>query len=117
MRLVSDSLPLAYIPQFTALVTDAAGTARMNIAATGTLKKPELRGALTVSDAQFRLTPSGTFLQNVNGAVRMTGETVFVDSIAGTAIGPVRLTGTLGVGSWREPTLEPDGCRPRTRSS
>ncbi|MEO6526118.1 MAG: translocation/assembly module TamB domain-containing protein [Gemmatimonadaceae bacterium] len=105
VKLVSDSLPLAFIPQFTAAVTDAGGIVRMNIAATGTLKKPNLRGALTVSDAQFKLASSGTFLQNVNGAVRMTGDTVYVDSIAGTAAGPIRLAGSVAVGSWREPSF------------
>jgi len=105
VKLVSDSLPLALIPQFTAAVTDVAGTALGNVTVTGTLKKPELRGSLNVANAQFKLAASGTFLQNVNGSVRMTGDTVFVDSIAGTALGPVRLAGTLAVGNWREPAF------------
>jgi translocation and assembly module TamB len=105
VKLVSDSLPLALIPQFTDAVTDAAGTALGNVTVTGTLKKPDLRGTLSVANAQFKLASSGTFLQNVNGSVRMTGDTVFVDSIAATALGPIRLAGTLGVGNWREPSF------------
>ena len=35
----------------------------------------------------------------------MTGDTVYVDSIAGSANGPVRLSGTLDVGNWREPAF------------
>jgi translocation and assembly module TamB len=105
VKLVSDSLPLALIPNFTAAVTDVAGTARANIAVAGTLKKPDLRGSLTVSDAQARLMATGAFLTGVNGSVRMTGDSVYVDSIAGVANGPVRLTGTLAVGDWRAPAF------------
>jgi translocation and assembly module TamB len=36
----------------------------------------------------------------------MTGDSVFVDSIAGTANGPVRLAGTVAVGNWREPQFK-----------
>ncbi|HEV7991086.1 MAG TPA: translocation/assembly module TamB domain-containing protein [Gemmatimonadaceae bacterium] len=105
VKLVSDSLPLALIPQFTAAVTDAAGTALANVTVTGTLKKPDLRGTLSLANAQFKVAASGTFLQNVNGNVRMTGDTVYVDSIAATALGPIRLAGTLAVGNWREPAF------------
>ncbi|MEO8562209.1 MAG: translocation/assembly module TamB domain-containing protein [bacterium] len=105
VKLVSDSLPLALIPQFTDAVTDVAGTALGSVNVTGTLKKPDLRGTFSLANAQFKLVSTGTFLQNVNGAVRMTGDTVFVDSIAGTAQGPVRLAGTLAVGNWREPSF------------
>ncbi|MDB4881617.1 MAG: hypothetical protein JWL95_383 [Gemmatimonadetes bacterium] len=105
VTLVTDSLPLALIPQFTAAVTDVAGTAVGNVTVGGTLKKPDLRGTLRVDNAQFKLAATGTFLQNVNGSVRMTGDSVFVDSIAGTANGPVRLAGTLSVGNWREPSF------------
>jgi translocation and assembly module TamB len=105
VTLVSDSLPLALIPQFTDAVTDVAGLARANVHVTGTIKKPDLRGTLALDSAQFKFAATGTFMQNVNGSLRMTGDTVYVDSIAGTAIGPVRLTGTLAVGDWREPSF------------
>ena len=35
----------------------------------------------------------------------MANDTVYVDSVAGTAKGPVRLRGTLAVANWREPTF------------
>jgi autotransporter translocation and assembly factor TamB len=105
VKLVSDSLPLALIPQFTATVSDVAGLARVNMTVGGTLKKPDLSGSLTLADAQFKLVATGAFFQRMNGSVRMTGDSVYVDSIAGVANGPVRLTGTLGVGNWREPAF------------
>ena len=105
VRIVSDSLPLAMIPQLSTAVTDVAGRATARMTVTGTVKKPVLRGTLALSDAQFRLTATGALVSAVNGNVRMTGDSVFVDSIAGVANGPVRLSGTIGVGDWREPTF------------
>ena len=105
VRLVADTLPLALIPNFTGAVTDVAGTARVNVAAAGTLKKPTLRGSIQINDAQFRLAATGTLLSDVNGSVRMTGDSVYVDSIAGSSGGRIRLAGTLGIGDWREPAF------------
>jgi len=105
VRLVADSVPLALIPNFTAAVTDVAGIARANVAVAGTLKKPELRGGITITDAQARLAATGTYLTNVNGSVRMKGDTIYVDSIAGNSNGAVRLAGSLAVGDWKEPSF------------
>jgi translocation and assembly module TamB len=105
VKLISDSLPLAMIPNFTPVVSEAGGTARANVTVAGTLKRPDLRGSLTLDRARFRLAATGALLQDVNGSMRMTGDTVYIDSIAGTSNGPVRLAGTLGVGDWREPTF------------
>jgi translocation and assembly module TamB len=105
VKVVSDSLPLALIPNFTTVVSEAGGTAKANVSIAGTLKRPDLRGALALNRARFRLAATGAVFEDLNGSMRMTGDSVYVDSIAGTANGPVRLTGTLGVGDWREPTF------------
>ena len=70
------------------------------------MKKPELHGNLTLSDVHFRIVPTGAYLEHVNGSVRMTGDTVYVDSIAGIANGPLRLAGTVAVGNWRTPSFD-----------
>jgi translocation and assembly module TamB len=64
-----------------------------------------LNGAVTLSDAQLTLAATGATLTHVNGAVRMTGDTVYVDSIAALAGGPVRVAGTIAVGNWRTPSF------------
>ncbi|MDB4899546.1 MAG: hypothetical protein JWN53_1354, partial [Gemmatimonadetes bacterium] len=101
----SDSLPITLIPQFTDIVTDVGGRAVGKVSIGGTLKKPVLQGSLTLEKAQFKLAATGAFFTNVNGTVRMTGVTVFVDSITAVANGPVRVTGTLAVGNYREPSF------------
>jgi translocation and assembly module TamB len=105
VTLASDSLPIDLVPQFTDAVTDVSGRAIGRVTVGGTLKKPVLNGAVTVSNAQFKLAATGAFFKQVNGAVRMTGDTVYVDSITAMANGPVRVGGTLAVGSWREPSF------------
>ena len=106
VSLASDSLPIGLIPQFTGAVDHVTGRAIGHVAVAGTLKKPALKGDITLSNVGFTLAATGTTLERMNGSVRMTGDSVFVDSIAGFSNGPVRLSGTIAVGNWREPTFD-----------
>ena len=101
----SDSLPINLIPQFTSALSDVSGRAIGKVTVGGTLKRPMLSGGLTLRDAQFKLAATGAFFKEVNGTVRMTGDTVYVDSIAARATGPVRVAGTIAVGDWRAPAF------------
>ena len=103
VTLGSDSLPITLIPQFTSLVTDVSGRANGRVTVGGTLKRPVLNGGVTLTDAQFKLAPTGVTFTDVHGALRMTGDTVFVDSITALASGPLRVAGTIAVGDWRTP--------------
>ena len=105
VALLSDSLPIGLIPQFTTAVTDVGGQALGNVSIAGTLKKPQLKGNVTFTDVHFKLVATGSVLEHVNGSVRMTGDSVFVDSIVGIANGPVRVSGTVAVGDWRDPSF------------
>ncbi len=106
VAVASDSLPIELIPQFTNKITDIKGSVIGNVKVAGTLKKPQLQGDLTLSAVSFNIVPTGTRLESVNGRVRMTGDTVFVDSIAGfSGAGPVRLGGYVAIGDWREPVF------------
>ena len=103
--LVSDSIPVGLIPQFTDVVSDVRGGVKVNASVKGTLKRPELLGRLSLREAHFKLNATGAVFDHVNGDVRMTGDSVFVDSIVAIANGPVRVGGTLGIGNWREPSF------------
>ena len=105
VTLASDSLPLGLVPQITGVLTNVDGHAMAHLTVGGTVKKPVLRGDLTLAGAQFTIAASGAHFTNANGVIRMTGDTVFVDSVSALANGPVRLSGTVGVGNWRTPTL------------
>ncbi|HEX5971339.1 MAG TPA: translocation/assembly module TamB domain-containing protein [Gemmatimonadaceae bacterium] len=105
VALVSDSLPIDLIPKFTGAVTNVKGRALGDVHLRGTLKHPVLQGEVTLVDGAFTLAATGAKFTAVNGHVRMTGDSVFVDSVTALAGGPVRLTGTLGIGNWREPAF------------
>ncbi|MDB4890216.1 MAG: hypothetical protein JWL61_2071 [Gemmatimonadetes bacterium] len=107
-KLMSDSLPLDLIPQFTSAVSEVGGRALGNVTVGGTLKKPALEGNVTLSDVHFKIVKTGAYFEHVNGSVRMANDTVYIDSIAGMALGPVSMSGTVAVGNWRTPTLELD---------
>ena len=104
--LASDSLPIGLIPQFTGAINNVTGRAMGNVSVAGTLKKPALKGNVTLSNVGLTLAATGATLERINGSVRMTGDSVFVDSIAGYSNGPVRLSGSIAVGNWREPTFD-----------
>jgi translocation and assembly module TamB len=115
LDVAGDSLPVDLIPEFTDLVTNVHGHVAGKFTMRGTFKRPSLTGSLTFDHAATTITASGSAIDNITGSVRMEGDTVFVDSLAGNAIGSVRVTGTLGVGNWREPSfaleLTSDGAR------
>jgi translocation and assembly module TamB len=102
---VGDSLPLDLLPRFTDVVSDVAGRAVGRFALRGTLRRPSLVGAVAVRDAAVRINPLGIDVREINGAVRMAGDTVTIDSLVGRSKGLIRVSGGLGVGNWREPSF------------
>ena len=112
---VGDSLPVDLIPDVTELVTDVHGRAAGQFAVRGTLKDPELSGSVTVDHGTMTIAYTGATIDNIAGRIRMAGDSVYVDSLAGSAAGAVRLTGALSFANWREPAfnlqLVSDGAR------
>jgi translocation and assembly module TamB len=103
--LVADSLPLELIPQFTDLVSGFHGRAGGNVTMRGTLRRPTLTGAFALDHGSVTVVSTGAAIDNITASIRMANDTVYVDSIVGSAKGPVRVRGTMAVGSWREPSF------------
>ncbi|MGH7618687.1 MAG: translocation/assembly module TamB domain-containing protein, partial [Gemmatimonadaceae bacterium] len=101
-----DSIPIDLIPQVTDLVSDVHGHAAGKIALRGTLRQPSIRGALLVEHGTMTLTTTGATIESIGASLRMANDTVYVDSLAGWSKGPLRVTGTLAIGNWREPSLD-----------
>ena len=102
---VGDSLPLDLLPRFTDVISDLSGRAVGRLALRGTLRRPTLLGAVAVHNAAVRINPLGIDVREIYGAIRMAGDTVTIDSLVGQSKGPIRVTGGLGVGNWREPSF------------
>jgi hypothetical protein len=103
--IVADSFPLELIPSFTDLVSQTSGHAVGRVAMRGTLRRPSLTGALFVTRGHVMINLTGQGIDSLTASVRMLNDTVYVDSVVGRSVGPVRLRGTLAIGSWREPSF------------
>lgn len=103
--LVADSLPLELIPQFTDVVSTVHGRAAGKVAMRGTLRRPVLVGGFELDRGVVTVSATGATIEDIAATVRMANDTVYIDSIAGWAKGPVRVRGTLAVGNWREPSF------------
>jgi translocation and assembly module TamB len=110
-----DSLPVDLIPDITDLVTDVHGRAAGHFAVRGTFKNPDLSGLVVVDHGTTTITYTGATIADIGGRIRMAGDSVYVDSLAGNAGGAVRLAGAMSFANLREPSfnlqLISDGAR------
>ena len=107
VQLRGDSLPLDLIPAFTDMIAQVRGHAAGTLAMRGTLRRPSIAGALTWTNGSLKVVPTGMIVNNIAGSVRMARDTIYVDSLAGqSGGGPVKLTGRMYVGNWREPAFD-----------
>ena len=102
-----DSLPLDLIPAVTDMVEQVRGTASGVLSMRGSLRRPVLAGAINWRDGSMKIVPTGVTVEAITASIRMARDTIFVDSIAGRAgKGPMRLSGRMYVGNWREPAFD-----------
>jgi translocation and assembly module TamB len=102
-----ESLPLDLGSRFTDAVTQVGGTALGTVAVRGTVARPNLAGDLRLVGARARLAATGALFRDVEAAVRLRGDTVVIDSLAGRAgPGRVRLAGGVGIRTPAEPSFD-----------
>jgi translocation and assembly module TamB len=101
-----DSLPIQLIPQFTDALADLDGRAFGAVRVRGTLKAPQLVGALSVMQGHVRIVPLGVRLHDVAARVRLMGDTVVVDSLVGYNSGRLFVRGGLGVRQIATPSFD-----------
>lgn len=104
--LVADSLPLELIPEITTQLSNVHGLAAAKVAVRGTLKRPSLAGSMTLARGTMKLSATGAAMSNMFASIRMLHDTVYVDSVTARARGTIRMTGTIAVGTWRDPSSE-----------
>jgi len=102
----ADSMPLDLTSRFTDVVRDVRGVATGRLGVRGSLKQPAITGEVTVRDAQATIAATGVTVDGINGALRMRGDTLAVDSLVGRAGGPLRVSGGIALGNWREPAFD-----------
>ena len=104
---VIDSLPLDVIPQFTDAVAQVRGLATGKVAVRGTLPdRLTYDGRLNLERGQARLVPAGITLRQMNGALRLAGDTLVIDSLVARSGGELRVRGGLGIAKPAAPTFD-----------
>jgi translocation and assembly module TamB len=101
-----DSLPIQLLPQFTDVVADLDGRAFGAVRVRGTLKSPQLVGALSLVQGRVRVVPLGVTLRDVAARVRLLRDTVVVDSLVGYNTGRLFVRGGLGVRQIATPSFD-----------
>jgi hypothetical protein len=102
----SEGLPLALVSRFTDAVEDVEGRAYGVLRVRGTTRRPRAAGALALLNGSVRVVATGMRLTGVNGSVRLLGDSVIIDSIAGRAGGRVLARGGLGIKKLSEPSFD-----------
>jgi autotransporter translocation and assembly factor TamB len=105
-ELRADSLPLDVLPKFTDAISEVRGQMVGVLAARGTGRSPELTGLLALDFASFRVVPLGVTLRDLNGLLRLAGDSVVIDSLVGYSRGPVRVRGGIGVAELTRPSFD-----------
>ena len=104
--LTADSLPLELIPAFTGIVSDVHGLATAQVALRGTFDQPKVAGGLLLNRATVKLAPTGMYLDNLAGSVRMVNDSLRIDSlVARSGRGTLSLTGGMRLASLRDPSF------------
>jgi hypothetical protein len=106
LAIKTDSIPLDMVPRLSQYVTDLRGKAVADFKVNGTLNRPEITGQFTLDSAQATIPKAGVTLSRINGSIRMTGDTVVIDSLVAYSDGRIQITGGMGIGSWREPSFD-----------
>ena len=105
-ELRADSLPLDVLPKFTDAISEVRGKIVGVLTARGTARSPDMTGLLALDFASFRIVPLGVTMRDINGLVRLTGDTLVIDSLVGRANGPIRVRGGLGVDDITRPSFD-----------
>jgi translocation and assembly module TamB len=102
----ADSVPLEIIPELTDLVTGVRGRAAGALRVRGTPRRPVLAGGFTLVGGAVKVVPTGTSLRDVVAAIRMAGDSVIIDSIAGYSGGRMVVRGGLGIAKPTKPSFD-----------
>jgi autotransporter translocation and assembly factor TamB len=103
-----DSIPLSPLGELTDIVTGVEGRAFGHLAISGTWKEPHMRGDMGLDVSRVHIPSTGMEVADLTGRLRMTGDTLTIDSLAGHAEGTVRATGRIILAEVNRPILGVD---------
>jgi translocation and assembly module TamB len=102
----ADSLPVEAFPIVTEHVEDVRGVVVGEFSVRGTFDDPVLAGDVAIDLGSVRVIPLEVTFREVGGTLTLDGRTVTVDSIVARSRGPIRLAGTIDVGTLAQPVFD-----------
>jgi hypothetical protein len=103
-----DSLNLATLPLASRAVSNVRGQTMGEVHVRGTWRDPEYGGHVQIRNGGLRLALTGMQLSSAAADLRLTGDTLHLDSLVAFARGALRASGTVDLG---------DGAHPFVRAS
>jgi translocation and assembly module TamB len=82
------------------------GRASGNFRIAGTLSAPRVEGQFALHDGHAHVVPANVNLNQLEVAIRVTGDTVVIDSIAANSKGHIAITGGLGIKNLLQPSFD-----------
>ncbi|HEX5830450.1 MAG TPA: translocation/assembly module TamB domain-containing protein, partial [Gemmatimonadaceae bacterium] len=102
----ADSLPLGIIPSLTDAVAIADGAAVAAVTLSGTVRAPRITGALALDRGRMALVANGVTFTNMVARIRVTQDTVIVDSLVARSNGRVIVRGGIGIDTISRPAFD-----------
>lgn len=102
----ADSLPLELASRFTDAVSQIQGFAAGVASLRGPIRSPKIEGNANVKLGQAKVNALGIVVRDVTGNMRMTGDTVIIDSLTANSGGRLAITGGLGIAKLAEPSFD-----------
>ncbi len=106
LRLRGDSIPLTPLQEFTDAVTDVQGLARGDITLGGTWDAPAFSGTASLDMSQVRLAATGVLMNDVSARLRMSVDSVLIDTLTARSGGRIAGAGVLVLSPMENPTLQ-----------
>lgn len=105
LTIEGDSIPLSPIAEFTDDVTTIDGRAYGRVEVSGTWKNPRMTGGVGIDAKSIGIAATGVTITGVVGRLRMTGDTLVIDSLIGHSQGTIRGQGTIVLAQLDHPVL------------
>lgn len=106
LRVVGDSMPLSPLGELTDAVRDVSGGAQGDVRVGGTWSNPTFDGALRVRLQQAHVIANGVTLRDIDGRLRLSGDTVHVDSLTARSEGTISARGNVQFADITHPRLD-----------
>ncbi len=95
IRILGDSIPLSPFMEVSSAVIDLQGRAQSDVQVKGTWSRPSLSGGMSVHMNQVRLVSTGVLFRDVETRLRMSGDSVLIDTLSAYSKGSLSGTGSI----------------------